>query len=165
NLFLCGESTVMGTGSPAVTISGISAANMVLRRRGMEEYQWRPGMWDFVIQIPASELTKREKSEGIRPNALKNDNAGILHKNAALCQWCENSPCRTACPYGIDIRGIARRIEMGNTPGAFRELTKGRNGEVPCLQCPAPCEDACAAKSETLPKVPVNKLFSALQPD
>lgn len=37
---MCGESTVMGTGSPSVTISGISAANMVLRRLGKEEYIW-----------------------------------------------------------------------------------------------------------------------------
>lgn len=164
NLFLCGESTVMGTGSPAVTISGISAANRILRRRGLKEYQWRPDMRDFVTQITASELTKREKSEGIRPNAPENNNVRMLHQNAALCQWCENSPCRTACPHGIDIRGIVRRIEMGNTLGAYRELTKGRNGKTPCLQCSAPCEDACAVKSEVLPKVPVIKLFSALQP-
>jgi len=33
-LFCCGESCTMGTGSPAVTVSGISAANAVLRKYG-----------------------------------------------------------------------------------------------------------------------------------
>jgi prolycopene isomerase len=36
-LFLAGESTVMGTGTPAVTVSGISAAAVALRERGMKE--------------------------------------------------------------------------------------------------------------------------------
>ena len=30
-LYNCGESTVMGTGTPAVTVSGISVANLILR--------------------------------------------------------------------------------------------------------------------------------------
>ena len=38
-LYNCGESTVMGTGTPTVTISGISAANLILRELGMEEYE------------------------------------------------------------------------------------------------------------------------------
>ncbi|MDD3095202.1 MAG: FAD-dependent oxidoreductase [Candidatus Neomarinimicrobiota bacterium] len=165
NLFLCGESTVMGTGSPAVTISGISATNMLLRKMGMEEYQWHPGMRDHVIQISAQELAARGKIDGIRPNAPENEHARTLHRDAALCQWCENHPCCIACPYDIDIRGIVRRIEMGNLSGAYRELMDGRNGEPPCLHCPAPCEEVCAAKSDKLPEVPIYKLLMALRAD
>ena len=38
-LYNCGESTVMGTGTPAVTVSGISVANLILRECNMEEYE------------------------------------------------------------------------------------------------------------------------------
>ena len=37
-LFLAGEGTVMGTGTPAVTVSGISAANAMLRDLGLGDY-------------------------------------------------------------------------------------------------------------------------------
>ena len=47
-LFNCGESTVMGTGTPAVTVSGISAANLILRELGIEEYEYRDGMKNYV---------------------------------------------------------------------------------------------------------------------
>lgn len=165
NLFLCGESTVMGTGSPAVTISGISAANMVLRKMGMEEYQWHPGMRDFVGQISAAELAGRAERDGINPNAPQSVQVLELHDKAALCQWCENHPCRKACSYDIDIRGIVRRIEMGNLQGAYRELIKGRDGEISCLHCSAPCEEICAAKSDEIPEVPIHKLLASLRPD
>ena len=41
----------MGTGTPAVTVSGISAANIALRDRGMTEYRWRPGQRNFVTVV------------------------------------------------------------------------------------------------------------------
>lgn len=40
NLFCCGESTTMGTGTPAVVISGLSAADVILRREGLPEYRY-----------------------------------------------------------------------------------------------------------------------------
>ena len=40
-LYCCGESTVMGTGTPTVTISGIAAANAVLKECGKEPFAWR----------------------------------------------------------------------------------------------------------------------------
>lgn len=48
NLFNCGESTVMGTGTPAVTISGISVANLILRELGLEEFEYEKGMKNYV---------------------------------------------------------------------------------------------------------------------
>ena len=38
NLYDCGDSTAMGEGMVATTISGVSAANMVLRDLGLPEY-------------------------------------------------------------------------------------------------------------------------------
>jgi len=48
NLFCCGESTVMGTGTPTVTTSGLSAANAVLTKLGKEPFKYRKEMKNFV---------------------------------------------------------------------------------------------------------------------
>ena len=40
--FCCGESTVMGTGTPTVTTSGLAAANAVLKKRGLRTYIYQP---------------------------------------------------------------------------------------------------------------------------
>ncbi len=45
-----------------------------------------------------------------------------LHDDASLCQWCEDAPCLTVCPAEYDIRGILRRIEVGNYQGAYSIL-------------------------------------------
>ena len=42
NLFCCGESTVMGTGTPTVTTSGLTAANTVLKKRGLKSFLFDP---------------------------------------------------------------------------------------------------------------------------
>jgi len=167
NLFMCGESTVMGTGSPAVTISGISAANMVLRQLGMKELEWRPDMKDTVIQLRAEDIKKRDRGGGIAGNALSAKNARDLHESAALCQWCEDAPCLPECPYGIDIRGALRRIEMGNLPGALKVILQRSDKKTPdrirCLDCSAPCVDACAEKGCRCKGVPIASLFIALE--
>lgn len=70
---MCGESTVMGTGSPSVTISGVSAANMVLRRLGKKEYIWRKGMKDFVKEYRVSDLPHLKSLSHISPNSLEDE--------------------------------------------------------------------------------------------
>lgn len=161
NLFMCGESTVMGTGSPAVTISGISAANMVLRRLGKKEYWWRPDIPDAVIQVDARKAAKRDASGVIRGNCLPDGILRDLHDRAALCQWCEVPPCMGVCPAGIDIRGITRRIEMGNILGASRLLegTDRLSGEISCKACPAPCQTECRRKNPDLEPVAIRPLL------
>jgi prolycopene isomerase len=125
-LYLAGESTVMGTGTPAVTVSGVSAADMVLRERGMAEYRYYPGQRNLV--------TVREGPIARRPAPRTPPDT------AALCQWCENHFCRSACPASIDIRGVLRRMEIGNMRGARGLLPT----PLPCAGCPArPCERAC----------------------
>ena len=98
----------MGTGSPSVTISGVSAANMVLRRLGREEYIWRKGMKDYVKEYRASELPHLKSLTHISANALEDEKYLKLHDEASLCQWCEDAPCLDVCPAEYDIRGILR---------------------------------------------------------
>jgi prolycopene isomerase len=129
-LYLAGESTVMGTGTPAVTISGISAADVVLRDRGMPEYRFHPGQKNLV--------TVREGPVPRRPSPT------AAPGTASLCQWCEVPACRLACPSRIDVRGILRRMEMENFDGAARRLRETGGEPLPCRSCPdRPCERAC----------------------
>ena len=163
NLFMCGESTVMGTGSPSVTISGVSAANMVLRRLGKEEYIWRRGMKDFVKEYRATDLPDNNASSHIRANALENEKYIKLHDDASLCQWCEEAPCLTVCPAEYDIRGILRRIEVGNYRGAYSVIREGnKENDINCLNCPAPCYEACKGKNGTVPPVKIKNIFISL---
>jgi prolycopene isomerase len=161
NLFMCGESTVMGTGSPSVTISGVSAANMVLRRLGKEEYIWRRGMKDYVKEYRTSDLPHLKSLSHISPNALEDDSFKKLHDDASLCQWCEVAPCLSVCPAEYDIRGLLRRIEVGNYKGAYSILRKKNEAKKPveinCLDCAAPCFGACKGKNGNVPAVKIKK--------
>jgi prolycopene isomerase len=137
-LFLAGESTVMGTGTPAVTVSGVSAADMVLRERGMKEYRYYPGQKNLVTVVDGPVARRPE------PTAAP--------ATASLCQWCEEHFCRNACPASIDIRGILRRMEVGNPDGARRLLPT----PLPCAGCAArPCEKACYRATFAGSPVPV----------
>ncbi|MEE4116158.1 MAG: FAD-dependent oxidoreductase, partial [Marinilabiliaceae bacterium] len=166
NLFMCGESTVMGTGSPSVTISGISAANMVLRRLGKKEYIWRRDMKDYVKEYRVRDLPKLNSPYHIRANALENEKYIKLHDDASLCQWCEDAPCLPVCPAEYDIRGVLRRIEVGNYQGAYSVLGKG-NGEkkandINCINCPAHCDIECKDKNGSVPPVKIKNTFLSL---
>jgi prolycopene isomerase len=137
-LFLAGESTVMGTGTPAVTVSGVSAADMVLRERGMKEYRYYPGQRNLVTVVDGPVERRPEPTDA--------------PATASLCQWCEAHFCRNACPASIDIRGVLRRVEMGNPVGARRLLPT----PLPCAGCAArPCEKACYRATFTGSPVPI----------
>jgi len=163
NLFMCGESTVMGTGSPSVTISGISAANMVLRRLGKKEYIWRKGMKDYVKEYRASDLPQLKSLSHISANALEDEKFLKLHDDASLCQWCEDAPCLPVCPAEYDIRGLLRRIEVGNYSGAYTILRENNNAkrpvEINCLDCHAPCYEACKGKSMNVSPVRIKSIM------
>ena len=151
NLFFCGESTVMGTGSPAVTISGISAANMVLRSKKLQEYRWKVPVEDIVQTIPIeAPPVRRDRNGRMLPtlNMIDDPQLIALHDEAAMCQWCEPSTCAQACPASFDIRGIMRRLECGNALGAKKLLvwSHGDPVELPCITCHAPCEASCLRK-------------------
>lgn len=141
-LYLCGESTVMGTGTPAVTISGISAADVALRDRGMPEYRWHPGQENFV--------TVREGPVPRRPTPT------TAPATASLCQWCEVPVCRAACPARIDVRGVLRRLEMDNVDGARRCLRETGGDPLPCRSCvDRPCERVCVRRRYAGAPVPI----------
>ena len=86
NLFNCGESTVMGTGTPAVTISGISAANLILRELEMEEFKYKEGIKNYVNIVE-----KPFESSDIKIG--KDEKEDRLAKLASKCQFCEKPLC------------------------------------------------------------------------
>lgn len=114
NLFYCGESTVLGTGTPAVTVSGLSAANAILKKRGIPAFIYKEGMKDYVhiVQHPFTsadlyaDVPEQERSIMIK---------------AARCQNCERPTCMLKTK--LDVRGMMRRVSVGNLIGAKRLLT------------------------------------------
>lgn len=108
-LFYCGESTVMGTGTPAVTVSGLSAANAVLKKRGLGIYTYNPKMKNYVTitkrPFLPEELYKEETPE----------NREIMLE-ARRCQFCEHPACARIAD--LDVPGINRRTAVGNFKGA-----------------------------------------------
>lgn len=109
NLFYCGESTVMGTGTPAVTVSGLSAANAVLKKKGLLPFIYEEGMTNYV------NLVKHPFTNNDLYATVPEPRRSIMLK-ASKCQNCEKPTCmmKTA----LDIRGIMRRTSVGNFIGA-----------------------------------------------
>ena len=109
NLLCCGESTVMGTGTPTVTTSGLSAANALLRKLGREPFVWHRDMKNYVRQV----------ERPFTPDRLYETNAPGEKQamaEALRCRFCEHLSC--ARPEVTDIRGIMRRTAVGNFTGA-----------------------------------------------
>lgn len=109
SLFCCGESTVMGTGTPAVTVSGLSAANAVLKKRGLAPFAYRRGMKNYVRLVD-----KPSKPEDLY-SEFRAEKREIMLK-ARQCEYCEKPGCREA--VNLDVRGIMRRATVGNFVGA-----------------------------------------------
>lgn len=109
NLFCCGESTVMGTGTPTVTTSGLSAANAVLKKQGREPFRYQPQMKNFVRLVPKP-FTGRQLHETY-PEAERK-----IMSQAGRCLFCEKPSCIPRPK--TDIAGIMRRVFVGNFKGA-----------------------------------------------
>lgn len=107
NLFCCGESTVMGTGTPTVTTSGLSAANALLKKLGKEPYVYHENMKNFV------RIVEKPFTPDMLYHGCDNEAHTVMCK-AMRCRLCENP----ACTRERDIRGIMRRVAVGNLKGA-----------------------------------------------
>ncbi len=105
-LYCCGESTVMGTGTPTVTVTGISAANALLKDKRLPICEYRQGMKDYVKEHPPGTVIEREGSDAKQ----------TMMRLSSRCEYCEHPPCMQKCT--ADIRGINRRLTVGNIAGA-----------------------------------------------
>lgn len=114
-LYCCGESTTMGTGTPTVTVSGIAAANAVLKQFGKKPYVWKPERKNYVhiLKPPVQERWMYDFYAG--------EDVKIMEL-AGKCCYCEYPAC---CKKEIlDIPGIMRRVSCGNFIGAKKILKK-----------------------------------------
>jgi len=134
NLFCCGESTVMGTGTPTVTTSGISAANAVLKKLKLEPFKYQPNMKNYVRVV-----AKPFRAESLYGGYAEEMRA--IMREASRCQFCENPECSTNT--GWDIRGITRRVSVGNFAGAKKLarqfLTTEGLGKTSLAECEKRC--------------------------
>ena len=134
-LYNCGESTVMGTGTPAVTVSGISVANLILRECNMQEYEQKYIKGDYVTIVQ-----KPYTGDNLKLSSNKTEDK--IGKLAMKCQYCINPRCKKACKNNITIRDINRRLSVGNFYGARKLLNK--YSKNPCINCEnISCEENC----------------------
>jgi prolycopene isomerase len=134
NLFCCGESTVMGTGTPTVTTSGISAANAVLKKLKLEPFKYKPNMKNYVRV-----LDKPFRAESLYEEYPEEMRA--IMREASRCQYCEEPQCSTNTDW--DIRGIMRRVTVGNFAGAAKVAKKRLATEALSRISLAECEKRC----------------------
>jgi carotene isomerase len=115
NLYLVGDSTVMGLGVLPSTVSGVGAANMALQDMGLEEYRPRSFARQYVNMVQGKPWTPPpDPAEPITPEAAA--------RMARECDHCEDAGCMRSCPAGIDLVGFHRRMETGNIKGAVRSM-------------------------------------------
>ena len=118
SLFCCGESTVLGTGTPTVTLSAVAAANAVLRRQRSQPFVWHGGRHEYV-RVVTPPYTGRE------PAAAAEDDCAKWRRAAARCRQCE---CPGCCERSkLDVGGIMRRVAASNFVGARRLLRQAKD--------------------------------------
>jgi prolycopene isomerase len=127
NMFCCGESTVMGTGTPAVTTSGLTAANVLLRKLGKEPFVYRPNMPNFIRLVEKPFTADRLYETDPEPRRT-------ILRQAMRCRFCEHPSCTQG--EQTDMRGILRRVAVGNLVGARKAWLQ------------APADDAALARFE-----------------
>ncbi len=138
-LYCTGDSTAMGEGVVASTVSGVGAAARVLQDLGKEPFVARQYSRQYVNLIKGKAWTPPpDPSEPITEESAQ--------RIAQECQYCENPACRDACPANIEACDFTRRVEAGNFMGAARVLREVNPLSGICGQiCPAErfCENKC----------------------
>ncbi len=109
NLLCCGESTVMGTGTPTVTTSGLTAANLLLKRMGKKPYVYSKDMKDYI------NFTEKPFTASMMYMSHSKEEKEVMRK-ALRCLQCEHPSC--ADGDKTDIPGIMRRVAVSNFKGA-----------------------------------------------
>lgn len=109
NLFCCGESTVMGTGTPTVTTSGITAANVLLKKLNKKPFVYQADIKNYVRMVPRPFTADMLYAD-------YDENKRVIMREAMRCRICEHPSCTNSDP--TDIRGIMRRVSVGNFTGA-----------------------------------------------
>lgn len=147
NLFCCGESTVMGTGTPTVTTSGLSAANALLKKLGKEPFVYCEGMPNYVRIVDKPFTSDRLFENFSEPERM-------VMRKALRCHLCEHPSCSKGDT--TDIRGIMRRVAAGNFVGAKKCWYK-----APADQATLECyENSCICALENGQSVPIREVVS-----
>ena len=150
NLFSCGESTVMGTGTPTVTTSGLSAANALLKKLGKDPFIYREGMKNYVRIVDKPFTSDRLFDAYGEP-------ARTVMFMARRCRLCERPSCTKGAP--TDIRGIMRRLAAGNFAGAWKRWLMAPADATGLARFESDC--ICAAEHEG--PVPIRKVIDYLR--
>jgi prolycopene isomerase len=150
-LFCCGESTIMGTGTPTVTTTGLSAANALLKKLGYPPYSYKEGMKNHV------NVLKKPFQVNDLFNEYPEDTRGIMLK-ACWCQYCENPSC--SGNTDLDIRGIMRRISAGNLYGGKKIID--HQDKAILLNFLPQCEEGCIMNKTTQKPVEIVKIIEYL---
>lgn len=151
NLFCCGESTVMGTGTPTVTVSGVSAANAVLKKYDREPYVYEPDRPD-MIRFVEKPVTKNQLYA-----TYPEDEKAVMHQ-AMRCRFCEYPTC--ARRQEADIGGIMRRVAVGNFVGAAKLLDVINSRQKFNFN---DCEGGCILRREGKDPVAIREVVSFLE--
>ncbi|MBQ6322925.1 MAG: NAD-dependent dihydropyrimidine dehydrogenase subunit PreA [Lachnospiraceae bacterium] len=77
----------------------------------------------------------------------------ISRSDMIRCALCADAPCNSACEY-LNPSTLLRSIWFHNEQDAAQKFPKSN----PCINCPAPCEQACLRPGE----VPIRKLMNEL---
>jgi len=149
NLFYCGESTVMGTGTPTVTTSGLSAANAILKKRGLTPFVYDRQQKNVVRQLPIPFTADHLYADEPEPRR------GILQA-AMRCRFCEHPTC--CGKHGTDIPGILRRVAVGNFAGAKKRLGEHPASAETLLQY----ESRCIRRLEGGTGVEIKRIIESL---
>lgn len=136
-LLLAGDSTFYGRGVAAAAASGINAALATVRYLGLRSPRFHPARESFVLEtVP------------VRPQISASDVVDTISAvlESHRCMRCEDAPCRTGCPAGVDIPNFIRRAVATDFLGAARLVRESTPlGEVCGLMCPVDrlCESRC----------------------
>ena len=83
----------------------------------------------------------------------------IPRSDMIRCAICADAPCSSACGK-MDPAGFLRSIWFDNEKTAAAGLPE----ENPCVNCPAPCEEACVRPHEVPVRSLMGRLYDAIRP-